>query len=178
MANSTRSSKDFAIAVHGGAGVILRQFMTEEREKAYRAGVAASMKAGFDILKDGGSSLDAVQAAVMVMEDDSVFNAGKGAVYTHDGDHEMDACVMDGATQDFGAVAAVRLIANPVKLARLVLDESPHVFLAGTGAERFAEKHGMELVEDSSYFDTKHRWRQLQQALKREKQNAGKPHTQ
>jgi len=178
MVTSRETSKNFAIAIHGGAGTILRKFMTEEKEQAFRSGMADSLKAGHDILKAGGSALDATQAAVVVMEDNPIFNAGKGAVYTHDGDHEMDACVMDGSTRDFGAVAAVRLIANPIKLARLVLDESPHVLLGGMGAERFAEKHGVKLVEDSRYFDTDHRWRQLQQALKREKQNAGKPQTQ
>jgi beta-aspartyl-peptidase (threonine type) len=174
----SKRSDRFAIAIHGGAGTILRKFMTEEKEKNYREGLAEAMKAGSDALNDGGTSLDAIQAAVVVMEDNPLFNAGKGSVYTHDGDHEMDACIMDGTTRNVGAVAAVRLVANPIKLARLVLDHSPHVCLAGVGAERFAEKHGMELVEDSRYFDTKHRWRQLQQALKREKESAGKPQTQ
>jgi len=178
MVGTKKQAGDFAVAVHGGAGTILRKFMTEEKKQGYRTGLTEAMKAGFDILKAGGTALDATQAAVLVMEDNPLFNAGKGAVYTHDGDHEMDACIMDGATKDVGAVAAVRLIANPIKLARLVLEESPHVLLAGAGAERFAEKHGVELVEDSRYFDTPHRWKQLQQALKREKENAGKPQTQ
>ena len=167
----------YVLAIHGGAGTILRKFMTEEKEQAYHHGLRESLQAGYQVLKDGGAALDAVQAAVLVMEDNPLFNAGRGAVFTHEGGHEQDACIMDGATKEVGAVAAVKRIANPIGLARLVMDESPHVLLSGEGAERFAETHGVKLVENADYFHTDQRWRQLQQALKREKQTAGKAHT-
>lgn len=159
---------NFAIAIHGGAGTIRRQFMTDEQEKAYRDGLAESLDAGHRILANGGSSLDAVVAAVIVMENNPLFNAGKGAVFTHEGTNEQDACVMDGATRAIGAVAAVKRIASPVTLARMVMEKSSHVLLSGEGAERFAVANGMALVEPE-YFYTKHRWLQLQQALNEEK---------
>jgi beta-aspartyl-peptidase (threonine type) len=168
----------FAIAIHGGAGTILKKFMTPEKLKAYTQGLTESLQAGFDVLERGGAALDAVQAAVVVMEDNPLFNAGKGAVFTHEGTHEQDACIMDGATKNVGAVAAVRKIANPIKLARLVMDNSPHVLLSGEGAERFAALNGVPLIEDPQYFFTEHRHKQYQQALKREKQAAGQAQTQ
>lgn len=157
------------LVIHGGAGIILKQFMTREKEAAYRAGLTDSLKAGYAVLKDGGPALEAVQAAVLVMEDNPLFNAGKGAVYTHEGTHEQDACIMDGPTKNVGAVAAVKRIANPIKLARLVMDHSPHVLLCGDGAEKFAMDNGMSLVDDPSYFDTDERRKQWQQALRKEK---------
>lgn len=160
----------FAIAVHGGAGTIMKSMMTEERERAYRDGLTESLRAGHAVLAAGGRALDAVQAAVRVMEDSPLFNAGKGAVFTHEGYNEQDACIMDGATREIGAVAAVRRIASPITLARMVLDDSFHVLLSGEGAERFAQEHGIELV-DKEYFYTDHRWNQLQQAIRREKQS-------
>lgn len=167
---------NFVIAIHGGAGTILRAAMTAEKEQAYKDGLAESLQAGYDILKDGDTSMDAVQAAVMSMENNPLFNAGIGAVFTHDGGHEQDACICDGKTKDVGAVATVRHIASPISLARLVLDKSPHILLAGGGAEKFAVANGIELVEESS-FDTDFRRSQLKFAIAREKKDA-KTHTQ
>lgn len=160
---------NFAIAIHGGAGTILRANMTDEKERDIRAKLAESLTAGHDILKSGGSAIDAVQAAVVVMEESPLFNAGVGAVFTHEGGHEQDACLMDGATRNVGAVAALKRVRSPVVLARLVLEKSSHVLLSGEGAEKFAESHGMELVEDQSYFDTDFRRKQLERAIKIEK---------
>ena len=168
----------FALAVHGGAGTILRINMTAEREQAYRDGITGALAAGYDVLAAEGSSLDAVQAAVNAMENSPLFNAGKGAVFTHDGAHEQDACIMDGASLEVGAVAMVRRIRNPIDLARLVMERSSHVLLAGDGAEAFAEAQGMALENDQAYFDTEFRRQQLQKAIKREKTDcSGAEHT-
>jgi beta-aspartyl-peptidase (threonine type) len=156
-----------ALAIHGGAGTILREKLTPEKEQEYRKTLAVSVEAGWAVLVSGGTGLDAVQAAINVMEDSPLFNAGKGAVFTHEGRNEQDACIMDGATRNAGAVAAVRRIRNPINLARLVMDHSPHLLLAGDGAEAFAVAHGMDLVE-AEYFYTEHRWTQLQEALAKE----------
>ncbi len=164
------------LVIHGGAGTILRNMMTPEMEKEYKEGLANSLEAGFAVLSGGGSSLDAVQAAVNVMEDCPLFNAGKGAVFTHEGTNEQDATIMDGRTMNSGGVAGVRHVANPINLARLVMDKSEHILLACDGAEAFARAQGMELVEDK-YFYTDLRWRQLQNALRRE-QESQKTHTQ
>jgi beta-aspartyl-peptidase (threonine type) len=139
--------------------------MTPEKEKAYHAGLTDSVRAAYEVLRNGGLALDAVQAAVVSMEENPLFNAGKGAVFTHEGTHEQDACIMDGATKNVGAVAAVRRIKNPILLARLVMDKSEHVLFCGDGAERFAVANGMTLVDDPRYFWTEHRWNQLQKAL-------------
>lgn len=163
----------FALAVHGGAGTILRAFMTPEKEASYLDGLRRSLAAGYEVLDSGGRAIDAVQAAVNVMEDSPLFNAGKGAVFTHEGTHEQDACIMDGKTRDAGAVAAVTRIKNPVNLARLVLERSTHVLLGGEGAEAFALANGMELVSDRKYFFTEHRWEQLQKALEKERAAGG-----
>jgi len=171
-----KSKPPFALAIHGGAGTILREKMTPPREKKYRNGLAASIAAGYKVLDDGGSALDATQAAVLVMEDDENFNAGKGAVYTHEGDHEQDACIMNGIDRSAGAAAGVKHVRNPIRLARAVLDHSPHVVLGGEGAEAFAKRHGIELVE-TEYFHTKLRRYQLQAAIEREKE-AGTDQTQ
>lgn len=167
---------DFAIAIHGGAGTILRYEMTPEKEKAYLDGLRDSLHAGYAVLRDGGLALDAAQAAVLSMEENPLFNAGKGAVFTHEGTHEQDACIMDGATKNVGAIAAVRRIRNPILLARLVMDKSQHVLLCGEGAEKFAQANGMSLVDDPKYFWTEHRWNQLQKALEKEKRET-KEHT-
>ncbi len=159
------NTRPFAIAIHGGAGTIHRKAITPEQESAFRDGLTASIEAGYRILAAGGSALDAVVQAVFVMENNPIFNAGKGSVFTHDGVNEMDACVMDGATRAVGAVANVRRIANPILLARMVMEKSKHVLLAGDGAEEFAVANGVTLVEPG-YFFTQHRWDQLQQMLK------------
>jgi beta-aspartyl-peptidase (threonine type) len=145
--------------------------MTPEKERAYRDALIESLAAGYEVLASGGSSLDAVQRAVNVMEYSPLFNAGKGAVFTHDGQHEQDACIMDGATRNVGAVAMLRRIKNPIDLAQLVLEKSTHVLLAGEGAEEFAGAHGMEFV-DQDYFFTEYRWQQLQDALEKERGDA------
>jgi beta-aspartyl-peptidase (threonine type) len=159
---------DYGIVIHGGAGTILKSKMTEEKEAEYRANLNKSLRTGYDILEGGGAALDAVQAAVKVMEDSPLFNAGKGAVFTHDGLNEQDASIMDGKTQNSGAVAGVRRIKNPIELARLVMDRSEHILLACEGAEAFAAKHGVEFAE-ADYFYTEHRWKQLQAAKFKEK---------
>jgi beta-aspartyl-peptidase (threonine type) len=153
-----------ALAVHGGAGTILRSAMTPELEAEYRGGLDAALLAGWDILDKGGTSLDAVEAAVVSLEDCPLFNAGRGSVFTHEGKNEMDAAIMDGSTVNAGAVACVRNVKNPVKLARLVMERTEHVSLAGDGADLFAEEIGVELA-DNAYFYTEFRWKQLEEAI-------------
>ncbi len=160
------------LAVHGGAGVIERGSLTPEREAAYRAALEAALRAGFDVIARGGSALDAVTAALAPMEDAPLFNAGKGAVFTSDGTVELDASVMDGATLGAGAVAGVTTIKNPVRAARLVLEQSPHVLLAGSGAEAFARQHGLEEVENG-YFHTEGRREALRRVQERERSESG-----
>jgi len=161
-----------AIAIHGGAGVIERSKMTPEREASYRLGLEAALDAGYDVLAGGGTSLDAVIAAVRRMEDDPQFNAGRGAVLDEDGDAELDAAIMDGAGPRAGAVAAVRHVKNPIELARLVMDRSPHVLLVADGAEEFALEQGVALVP-RGYFRTAARAQELEEA----RRAAGKPMT-
>ncbi|MGO9804738.1 MAG: isoaspartyl peptidase/L-asparaginase family protein [Steroidobacteraceae bacterium] len=151
------------IVIHGGAGVIERAHMTPEREAAYRAGLGAALDAGYAVLERGGAALDAVAAAVRTMEDDPQFNAGRGAVLNHDGICELDAAIMDGAAGRAGAVAGVHHVKNPLDLARLVMEKSPHVLLAGQGAEEFALSQGVVLVP-ASYFITPERVRELEEA--------------
>jgi L-asparaginase / beta-aspartyl-peptidase len=150
------------IVIHGGAGVIERSHMSPEREASYRAGLGAALDAGFAVLEGGGAALDAVAAAVRTMEDDPQFNAGRGAVLNHDGICELDAAIMDGPGARAGAVAGVHHVKNPIDLARLVMDKSPHVLLAGQGAEEFALAQGVVLVPES-YFITPERVRELEQ---------------
>ena len=155
-----------AMVIHGGAGTISRESLTPEREKAIRADLDRALDAGQAVLGAGGAALDAVTAAVQVLEDSPYFNAGKGAVFSADGVNELDSAVMDGHGQRAGAVAGVHRIRNPVLLARAVMEKSPHVMLVGDGAEAFATGIGMALV-DPSYFRTEERWQQLQDAKKR-----------
>lgn len=159
------SKHQFGLVIHGGAGTIDRSKVTPEKEKTYRAALEVSLKTGFDILKRGGSSLDAVEAAVRAMEDDPHFNAGKGAVFTSAGTNELDASIMDGKELKAGAVVSLKHIKNPVGLARLVMEKSPHVMLDCVGAEAFAKENGVEFV-DQKYFFTQERWDALQR-LKR-----------
>ena len=149
-----------ALAVHGGAGTIERNYMTPEREREYRAGIENALRTGEKILRDGGSALDATEAAVRVLEDDPHFNAGKGSVFTNAGTNEMDAAIMDGKTLAAGAVACLKHVRNPIVLARAVMEKSKHVFLVGGGAEEFAKRNGIELV-DAKYFFTPARWEEL-----------------
>ena len=151
----------WSLAVHGGAGVLERGELTPEKDKAYRAGLDAALEAGAKVLKAGGSSLDAVEAAVRVLEDNPLFNAGKGAVFTAEGRNELDASIMDGATLRAGAVAGVTRTRNPVSLARAVMEKSPHVLLVREGADQFSKANGLEQVEPE-YFRTEERWKQLE----------------
>jgi len=151
------------LVIHGGAGVV-RKDMTPEKEKAVRAALEKALAAGHAVLKAGGSSLDAVVKAIVVLEDDPNFNAGKGAVFNHDGKNELDASIMDGATLRAGAVANLHRIKNPIELARAVMEKSDHVMLLGDGAEQFAQSIGMPLV-DPAYFHTEERWEALRRAL-------------
>ena len=159
------------LVVHGGAGTITRASMTPELEKEYREKLAEAMKAGHAVLAKGGTSLDAVEAVIRILEDSPLFNAGKGAVFTHEGRNELDASIMDGRTLKAGAVAGVTILKNPITAARAVMEKSKHVLLVGRGAELFATKMGLEIV-DPSYFWTEKRWKALQQDLLKE---AGKP---
>ncbi|HKA42853.1 MAG TPA: isoaspartyl peptidase/L-asparaginase [Burkholderiales bacterium] len=141
------------LAVHGGAGTIARDRMTERREREYRAALTAALRAGYAVLEDGGASIDAVVAAVVVLEDTPLFNAGRGAVFNANGRHELDAAVMDGGTCNAGAVAAVRRTKNPVLAARAVMERTPHVLLVGAAADRFARAAGLAMVPPR-YFST------------------------
>jgi len=160
---SAEKSNPIAIAIHGGAGTIEKSRFPPEKEAAYRAKLAEAVETGYKVLDTGGSSIDAVIAAINVLENSPFFNAGKGAVYTHDETHEMDASIMFGKNRQAGAVAGVQRIENPINLARLVMDESVHVMLSGSGAEQFAQSQGVTLV-DNKLFDTKHRYKSLQKA--------------
>ena len=155
-------ARPIAIVIHGGAGVIEPARMTPAKEASYRAGLAAALDAGYAVLERGGTSLDAVTAAVRTMEDDPQFNAGRGAVLNHEGDAELDAAIMDGNGPRAGAVAAVRHVKNPIELARLVMERSPHVLLVADGAEEFALDQGVVLVS-RSYFRTEARERELEE---------------
>ncbi len=154
------------IAIHGGAGTILRSAMTPELELEYRDGLAAALDAGWEILDRGGPSLDAVEAAVVSLENFPLFNSGRGSVFTTEGKNEMDAAIMDGSRLRAGAVAFVQNVVNPIKLARLVMEETEHVLLAGTGANQFAAQQGVEMADDA-YFFTQHRYDQLLEARDR-----------
>ncbi|GAB3765187.1 isoaspartyl peptidase/L-asparaginase family protein [Spirosoma pomorum] len=164
----SNAQSNITLVIHGGAGTITRKNMTPEKEKAYREVLNQALQTGYAILKKGGTSMDAVEATIRVMEDSPLFNAGKGAVFTHDGKNEMDAAVMDGKTLKAGSIAGVTTIKNPVSTARKVMDKSEHVMMIGSGAEAFAKKQSMEIV-DPSYFYTEARWKALQNAIKEEK---------
>jgi len=161
-------TKKIGLAIHGGAGTIERSNMAPEREREYRAGLERALTAGYEILKSGGSSLDATEAAVRALEDDPHFNAGKGSVFTSAGTNEMDAAIMDGKTLAAGAVASLKHIKNPISLARLVMEKSGHVMMDSEGAEAFAKENGVELV-DQKYFFTQERWNALQKIKAAEK---------
>lgn len=154
----------YVMVMHGGAGTIEKKFMTPEKEKAYTDALTEALQAGYDLIKQGKSSLDAVQASINILENSPLFNAGKGAVFTHNGKNEMDASIMEGKTRMAGAVAEVSNIKNPINAARVVMEKSEHVMMAGRGAERFAAAHGCDTVPPS-YFFTQERWDQLQRAI-------------
>ena len=155
--------KQYAIAIHGGAGTILRSIMTPEKEIAYKKALEDAILAGETVLKKGGSSLNAVENAIRLLEDNPLFNAGKGAVFTHDGKNEMDASIMTGKDLMGGACAGVQNIKNPISLARAIMEKSEHVFMAGLGAQEFAKKNNIEFMPDD-YFFTEARFEQLKKA--------------
>ncbi|MCP5243822.1 isoaspartyl peptidase/L-asparaginase [Nitrosomonas sp.] len=156
------------LVIHGGAGAVRRDRLKPERERVFMQVLAQSLHAGHAVLAAGGSSIDAVIAAIVIMEDSPVFNAGKGAVFSHEGYNELDASIMDGATRMAGAVAAVTTIRNPIRAAHAVMMHSRHVLLIGRGAESFAAEQALEIVEPS-YFYTQRRWDQLQKAIAKER---------
>lgn len=155
-------NQGWSIAIHGGAGTMTRDHMNEVEQGEYKAALAAALDAGQAVLAGGGSALDAVEAAVVVLEDEPRFNAGRGAVFTYHGTNELDASIMDGRDRSAGAVTGVTHVKNPVRLARAVMEKSPHVFLSREGAEEFAREQGVEIV-DPDWFATPERWRQLQE---------------
>jgi len=167
------SFKNFGIVIHGGAGTILRKNLTKEKEAAYKEKLEEAIKLGHTILKNGGSSLEAVEKTIHILEDSPLFNAGKGAVFTHHETNELDASIMDGRTLKAGAVAGVQTIKNPISLAAEVMNNSPHVLLSGKGAEQFAAERNVEIV-DPKYFYTKRRFEALQKAKKKALKNTDK----
>ena len=160
--------QEWAIVIHGGAGGMTKENLTPELDKEYRASLQVALTAGKKILSEGGSALDAVEQTIRTMEDNPLFNAGKGAVFTHEGRNELDAAIMDGSNLGAGAVAGVTDIKNPISAARKVMVNSPHVMLSGAGASQFAKEQGLEIVP-SSYFYTNKRFNELQELLKKEK---------
>jgi len=159
---SAQETPRWSIAIHGGAGTMSRAAMTPEVEQAHRDALAQARDAGAKVLAAGGSALDAVEAAIVILEDDPKFNAGRGAVFTYQGTNELDASIMDGATRAAGAVAAATHTKNPIRLARAVMEKGPHVFLSGAGADEFSRENGLEQV-DPDWFATPERWRQLEE---------------
>ena len=161
-----------AIVIHGGAGTILPDRITPEQEQAYREAMQVALETGYEVLQDGGSSPDAVVAALQTMEASPLFNAGKGAVFTSENTVELDASIMDGATRSAGALTGVKTIKSPIALAQLIMEESPHVMLAQEGAETFAEQYGVEQVENR-YFYTERRRNQAEAARQDDGDNDG-----
>lgn len=159
----------WSFAIHGGAGVIERDSLTPEQDAAYRAALHRALEAGSAVLADGGSALDAIQAAIELMEDDPLFNAGRGAVFTAAGRNELDAAVMDGSNLQAGAVAGLTVTRHPIAAARAVMEQSPHVMLIGEGADTFAASVGLDQV-DPAFFFTERRWRGLESALRSQNQ--------
>ncbi|GAA4110924.1 isoaspartyl peptidase/L-asparaginase [Aquimarina addita] len=167
---SLESSEKFGIVIHGGAGTILKENMTPEKEASYKAKLEEAIRVGHTILDNGGTSMDAVQKTINILEDSPLFNAGKGAVFTNDGTNELDASIMDGSNLDAGAIAGVTTVKNPINLAREVMINSPHVMLSGAGAEQFAKERKLEMV-DPGYFFTEARIKSLERVKQKEKDN-------
>ena len=168
-------AQDWALVIHGGAGHFDEESYTKEEEEAYRSNLQAALDAGIAVLAQGGSSMDAVEAVIVTLEDCPLFNAGKGAVFTSAGINEMDASFMDGQTINCGAVTGIQNVKNPIKAARLVMDSSPHVFFSGAGATQFARENGLVMV-DSSYFRTEKSWdRYLKAKAKHDSPSAALP---
>lgn len=161
----------YIMVIHGGAGTILKENMSSEKEALYKKTLTEALEKGYELLKSGSSGLDAVEASIHILENSPLFNAGKGAVFTHDGRNELDASIMNGKTLSAGAVAGVTTIKNPISAARAVMEKSEHVMMIGNGAEIFAKQVGLELV-DPRYFWTQERWDGLQRALKEDNNRA------
>lgn len=161
------AQKKYVLVIHGGAGTITPAMMTAEKEKAYRAKLTEALKAGYAEIITGKSSVDAVAATIIILEDSPLFNAGKGAVFTNEGKNELDASVMSGKDKSAGAVAGVHTVKNPIKAAIAVMQNSEHVMLSGEGAEKFAKEQGLEIVKPE-YFWTKDRWEGLQKLKQKE----------
>lgn len=162
------AGEKFAIVIHGGAGTILRKNMSPEMEAQYKATLEEAIKVGHEILRNGGSSLDAVEKTINIMENSPLFNAGKGAVFTNEGKNELDASIMDGKTLKAGAIAGVTTVKNPINLARAVMEKSEHVMLVREGAEFFAKENGLELV-NPAYFYTENRYQSLLKAQEKDR---------
>lgn len=171
--SAQKKSGPYVLVIHGGAGTILKKSMSPAMEEAYKSSLKRALEKGYGVLQSGGSSLDAVEATVRVLEDDSLFNAGKGAVFTHDGRNELDAAIMNGKTRAAGAVAGVTVVKNPISAARAVMEKSEHVMMIGPGAEKFAKEAGLEIV-DPSYFRTESRWKGLQKAMQEDSMAAAR----
>ncbi len=163
----------WALALHGGAGTVPKD-IPESKKEEYLKSLRAALEVGRKVLAGGGTSLDAVEKVVLFLEDDPLFNAGKGSVFTHDGRNELEAAIMDGRDLSCGAVAELKTVKNPISLARMVMEKSPHIIMAGEGAERFADEMKVERVDPKYYF-TQRRWDQLQEALRKEKEAEPNP---
>lgn len=167
LVQTSATEKPYAIVIHGGAGAMRPEMMTDSLEKAYRQTLKQAVKAGHKILENGGNAIDAVTTSINILENSPLFNAGKGAVLTHDGNAELDASIMVGSNRDAGAVAGVTRVKNPILLAKAIMEKSPHVMLSGKGAEEFAAENDIELV-DPSYFITESRKKALEKVLQNE----------
>lgn len=161
-AHENAAEPGWSLVIHGGAGLLERGCLTPQADAAARTGLERALAAGSDVLSQGGSAMDAVQAAILVLEDDPNFNAGHGAVFTYEGTNELDAAVMDGSNRAAGAIARAHNTKNPILLARKVMEQSPHVLLSGEGADRFSAEQGLDQV-DNAYFGTPERKRQLEE---------------
>ena len=164
---SQSTPPEWALVIHGGAGTIHASTLNAEQQAQYHQRLNEALVAGEQILENGGNSLDAITAAIQVLEQSPLFNAGRGAVFTHDGRNELDASIMDGRDLNAGAVAGVTVIKSPIAAARAVMEDSPHVMLSGVGAEEFARERGLEIV-DPAYFHMERRWNDLQKILQSE----------
>ena len=171
--NQQDTIPNFGIVIHGGAGTILKENMSDSLEQAYKAKLEEAIRTGHEILANGGTALEAVQRTINVMEDSPLFNSAKGAVFTNEGKNELDASIMDGKTLNAGAVAGVTNVKNPINLAYEVMVNSEHVLLSGKGAEQFAREQGLEIV-DPEYFYTENRYKAMERAREREKEKSNK----
>lgn len=162
------AQKKYVVVIHGGAGTIIREKMSPELEEEYLEKLTEALQKAYAEIKNGKTSVEAVEAAIVVMEDSPLFNAGKGAVFTHDGKNELDAAIMNGKDKKAGSIAGVHTIKNPIKAAIAVMEKSEHVMLSGNGAEQFAKLQGLEIV-NPKYFWTENRWKSLQKAKELEK---------